>query len=246
MSSSSNNAECEIYEVPVEDEGENDQEEEVTIPVSDRKVAKKRALRHPVTGAAREKLLKNLEKARATQKLMRENKKLAREEVDRNYKQKLKIHEELVEERPELEDRLVARSKGRGPRPKTKYIIDPTPKRAHRRKVYESEEEYDTEESEEDGWSSDEENSKRSNAGRPRGPNYKPRAKRPPKVKKISEKEARLMLLEKKLDEIISHTKKSSEKPRTVKSTTTIYQAPKTSGDNSQLKKAAAQLLNLF
>ena len=230
--------ECEIINVPVDDA-----EEEQETPISPIEKVKKRkggykAGTRVLTEEQKQKCRDNLAKARATRKLMLDKERKEREEIEREYDQ-AKLTEVEVEEDSPYEDgrKILRRSKPKGRKPKTQLIVEK--KRPKRKRKAEPEEESD---SGSDSWESEEEPE----------PPKKPRKTKPraPKVKKISEKEMRLLLLERKIDEIITHTKASLEKPRsrTVKSTTTIIQTPKetASAANPQLKAAAQKLLAMF
>lgn len=236
----SDSVECQIFEVPVNDneQEENDLEEQLSpaeeMPISTKKRGKKPGHKKPISEEMRAKLSANLAKAREVHKKMREQEAKNRDEIKRKYNTHKIESRQVEEEDEEEEERIYARPKPKGRKPKTKFIVEDKPKRQSQRYEEDEEDDYSSD------WSDEEP------VPRPRGGKGKVRH---PKEKKISEKEMRLMLLEKKLDEIISHTKKTLEKPRTktIKSNTTIIQAPKEQpATNPQLKKAAQQLLSLF
>jgi hypothetical protein len=228
---------CEIYEVPMDEQG--GEQEEPSSPIE--KPRKERKKRKPLTEEQKERCRNNLAKARAIRKLMVEKEQKAKERIQREYEQtQLKEVEQSDDEELPIEDRLLKRPKPKGRKPKTKIIVEDAarPRRGRRSRRGEGDSDGD---GSEDSWESEEEPEPK----RPR--KTKPRA---PKVKKISQKEQRLALLESKLDDIIAHTKKSMEKPRVrnTKSTTTIIQAPREPSPaiNPDLKRAAVKILSMF
>jgi hypothetical protein len=232
---------CEIYEVPMDEQG--GEQEEPSSPIEKPRKERKRK---PLTEEQKEKCRNNLAKARAIRKLMVEKEQKEKERIQREYEQtqlrEVEVEQSEDEEELPIEDRLLKRPKPKGRTPKTKIIVEdrPNPRRRAARRRRGGDSGGDGEESE-DSWESDEEPEPK----RPR--KTKPRA---PKVKKISQKEQRLALLESKLDDIIAHTKKSMEKPRVrnTKSTTTIIQTPREASPavNPELKRVAAKVLSMF
>ena len=172
--------------------------------------------------AAKQKCRDNLMKARAARAANKASEKGAAAYVDRN-------HQATRVASDNESDDDVEPLKVRKTRKPNKSKVKSPPKRSHRHQRYESESDSDS--------YSDEEPPAKKKPGRP-------------KVKKPSEKERRMAILEAKLDEIITHTKRAAEKPRVrnTKHTTTIIQAPKAgpTGPDPALKAAAQKLLSMF
>ena len=235
--------ECQIIEVPVDDNGAENQS--VEIEVKPRK-------RCALSESKKKKASANLSRAREIAKKNRELNKKLREQITQEYLQKesTDVEEEPSEpieklprrykKMPTKQELAIAyahkamkmehkRTKGKG-RPLTP------------RKKYISEEDYtDEEEASDGGWSSPEPVKRK--GGRP-----KASERLPPKKKKVSEKEIRLSLLEKKLDEIIEHTRKMQVAPKVKNTKTTVIQMPAKQMDKQDQKmaKAAGTLLSLF
>ncbi len=221
---------CEIYQVPLDETNEEENQEIIPQLSPVVKPRKKKVM----TEAMKEKCRANLAKARAHRAELIKREKEMKEKIARECDVQTN---DVEESEDDCEEQLMVKRKGKkipGPKPKKKPAV-PAPRRM-RRNESSSEEDYSSD------WSSDEDEP-------PKKPKKRASAK-PRAAKKVSEKEKRIRLLEEKLDQIITHTKKQLEKPRTrtIKSTTTIINTPKPAAATADpaLKAAAQRLLSMF
>jgi hypothetical protein len=238
-----NQNECQIIEIPV-DENINE-EVNVDEPLKPRK-------RKTMTDAQRAKASANLARAREIARKNRENTKKLREQIKEEYIQRDETDEDEDNDPPQPPvEKLPRRCKKTCPSKKEEalqyaYHAMKIEKKRNKenyrvlspRKKYLSEEDYSDNDVLDDGWDSPE-----PKIGRP-----KKSSNPKPKMKKISEKDIRLALLEKKLDEIIEHTRKMQVAPKVKNTKTTVIQMPAKQPDKQDIKlaKAAGSLLSLF
>lgn len=224
------NLECEIVNVPYEEDGGDDNELVITPPI--KKPRKPRVM----TEETKEKLRKSLAKARAVRaanKLEheRELEKVTTQELSRRASRAVESDEESPPESPVLSKRY--KKPGNKPKPGTKHVS-----KSHKSRKY-----YSESEDSDSGSESEEEYHK------PKKPSK--RTTKTVKVKTVSEKEKRLLLLESKLDQIIMHTRKNQAAPKVKNIKTTNIMMPKPepvkmSKEEANMAKKAAALMNFF
>ena len=222
---------CEIFTVP-----DNEVNEELDLSNIE-PLKKKRAPRKPLTEEQKEKARANMAKARAVQKELRAK---AKADSDQIIYENTKTYtkEDSDEEEGPPSPKISKRYKpsGKKVKPGTKRV--PIEKsRRHRH--------YESSDSDSDSDGCQTESEPDSPSPRPKKPTK--RVTKTIKIKKPSQKEIRIGLLEKKLDEIITHTRKSIATPKIKNSKTTVIHMPGAGKkpDIEGLAKATA-LMNLF